>query len=221
MAKLKAAIRTTNLPSGDDADDALDLLMSTETGLVIDELVNQLVENPEAGLDEEDIALMRELEGEAAAEEVVEVVEEVVAPIKKKRAKNYVNNADLLIQYKLSREQDRMTEELAKMLQTIAQRYALKPSFRDYSYVDDMKAYSMMMVVRTWRSFKPEKSSNAFAFYTQCIKNSFKQYLKVERRARDVRDELLLAAGLNPSHTYADDYNDSDNSFGGGGFYDN
>lgn len=213
MAKLKAAQI--------DTIDDLDLLMASETGLVDEELVNQLVENPEAGLDEEDLALMRELEGEASAEEVAEVVEEVVAPVKKKRAKNYVNNADLLIQYKLSREQDRMTEELAKMLQTIAQRYALKPSFRDYSYVDDMKAYSMMMVVRTWRSFKPEKSSNAFAFYTQCIKNSFKQYLKVERRARDVRDELLLAAGLNPSHTYADDYNDSDNSFGGGSFYDN
>lgn len=192
---------------------------STDITLADLEIVNQLIENPEAGLDEEDLALMRELESEAAQEETV-AVEEVVAPIKKKRAKNYVNNADLLIQYKLSREQDRMTEELAKMLQTIAARYALKGSFRDYSYVDDMKAYAMMMVVRTWRSFNPLKSSNPFAFYTQCIKNSFKQYLKVERRARDVRDELLLAAGLNPSHTYADDYSNSDDSFGGGSSYD-
>lgn len=219
MAKVKAAIRTTNLPSGDDQVDTLDLLMSTETGLVIDAIVEQLVENPEAGLDEEDLALMKELEGEASVEEAV--VEEI-APIKKKRVKNYVNNADLLIQYKLSREQDRMTEEFAKMLQTVAARYALKGSYRDYSYIDDMKAYAMMMIVRTWRSFNPEKSTNAFAFFTQCIKNSYKQYLKIERRARDVRDELLLAAGLNPSHTYADDYSNSDDSFGGGGsFYDN
>ena len=209
MAKLKAAQTAVT----DDFDST-----EVEIDLVDLEIVDQMINNPEAGLDEEDIALMRELEGEASAEEPV--VEEVVAPVKKKRTKNYVNNADLLIQYKLSREQDRMTEEFAKMLQTIAARYALKPSFRDYSYVDDMKAYSMMMVVRTWRSFKPEKSTNAFAFFTQCIKNSFKQYLKVERRARDVRDELLLAAGLNPSHTYADEYSNSDDSFGGGSHYD-
>ena len=64
----------------------------------------------------------------------------------------------------------------------------------------------MMMLVRTWKSFNPEKSSNPFAFFTQCIKNSFIQYLKAERRQRDVRDLLLVDQGLDASYTYQDKY---------------
>lgn len=190
---------------------------ASPTGLVDLEGLDQLIENPEAGLDKEDLELMKELEAEAAkaAEPIADF-----APTKRKRVKNYVNNADLLIQYKLSRVQDRMTEEFAKMLQTVAQRYALKGSYRNYSYVDDMQSYAMMMVVRTWRSFDPAKSSNPFAFFTQCIKNSFKQYLKTEKKAHDIRDELLLAAGLNPSHSYTDNHSSSDESFGGHSQFD-
>lgn len=202
-----------------DALDPIEQLLASET--VELEGIETLIENPEAGLDEDDIALMRELEGTADVVELLEPTEEV-APIKKKRTKNYVNNGDLLIQHALSKVQDRMTEEFAKMLQTVADRYGSKNNYREYSYLDDMKAYAMMMVVRTWRSFKVEKSTNAFAFFTQCIKNSFKQYLKIERKARDVRDALLVDAGLNPSYTYSDGAHEggSDDSFGGGSHYD-
>ncbi len=47
-------------------------------------------------------------------------------------------------------------------------------------------------------------SSNPFAFYTQCIKNSFIQFLKLEQYQRDVRDKILVKQGLSPSHGYID-----------------
>ena len=65
-----------------------------------------------------------------------------------------------------------------------------------------MQAYAMMMLCRTWSAFKPEKSKNPFAFFTQCVKNSFIQYLNSEKRHRTIRDELMVNEGLNPSYTY-------------------
>lgn len=124
----------------------------------------------------------------------------------KKRKTNYLNNKDLLAQVVLSKQQGRMTDRLAHMLQTLAARYGKKGNFANYTYNEDMQAYAMLMLVKTWNSFDPEKSSNPFAFFTQCIKNSFIQYLNQERRQRDVRDELLVENGLSPSHTYLSDH---------------
>lgn len=74
------------------------------------------------------------------------------------------------------------------------------------TYNEDMQAYAMMSLVKTWNNFNPERSSNPFAFFTQCIKNSFIQYLKLEKRQRVIRDELLVDSGLTPSYNYQMEY---------------
>lgn len=119
-----------------------------------------------------------------------------------KRKVNYLNNRDLLAEVIASKEQMKMTDKLAHMLQTLTARYAKKGNFANYTYNDDMQAYAMLMLVRTWNSFDPRKSSNPFAFFTQCVKNSFIQYLNQERRQRDIRDVMLVDNGLSPSYTY-------------------
>lgn len=124
----------------------------------------------------------------------------------KKRKVNYLNNKDILAQVILSKEQGKMTERLAHMLQTLCARYAKRGQFAGYTFNEDMQAFAMMMIVRTWHAFKPEKSQNPFAFYTQCIKNSFRQYLNQEKRQRNIRDELLINNGMNPSNTYMSEY---------------
>ena len=129
----------------------------------------------------------------------------VKRPVRK--SKNYLNNKDLLAQVVMSKEtkpEPRMSDTLARMLQMLCKRYASRGQFASYTYNEDMQAYAMMMLVRTWNSFKPEKSSNPFAFYTQCIKNSFIQFLKQEQYQRDVRDKILVKQGLSPSHGYID-----------------
>jgi DNA-directed RNA polymerase specialized sigma24 family protein len=121
---------------------------------------------------------------------------------KKPRKVNYLNNKDLMLQVALSKEQGQMTDRLAHMLQTLAARYGRKGNFANYTYNDDMQAYAMMMLVRTWNRFDPAKSNNPFAFFTQCIKNSFIQFLNQERRQRDIRDVMLVDNGLDPSYTF-------------------
>jgi len=117
----------------------------------------------------------------------------------------YLNNKELLAEVRACKKKGQMSGTLARMLQLLCSKYAKKGNFVSYSYNEDMQAYAMMMLVRTWNSFDPEKSNNPFAFFTQCVKNSFIQYLNQEQRQRDVRDVLLIDQGLNPSYGFGSD----------------
>lgn len=116
----------------------------------------------------------------------------------------YLNNKELLVALKESNEKGRMTDTLAIMLQTLSERYSTRGNFVNYSYRDDMVGYAMLGLVKTWKSFNAEKGSNPFAFFTQCIKHSFIQFLNVEKKHRDLRDTLISKQGLSPSHSFAD-----------------
>jgi len=139
-------------------------------------------------------------------ERKTEVIPLDVPIIKSKRPVKYLNNKDLLAQVVLSKTRGKMTNDLAKMLTLLTSRYAKKGNFANYTYNDDMQSYAMLMLVKTWNSFDPAKSSNPFAFFTQCIKNSFIQYLNYEKRQRDIRDEVLVDSGLSPSYNYQYEY---------------
>lgn len=135
-----------------------------------------------------------------------------VVPTPSKRPVKYLNNRDLLAQVILSKKQMRMSNELAKMLQLLTSRYAKKGNFSGYTYNEDMQGYAMLMLVKTWNSFDPAKSSNPFAFFTQCIKNSFIQFLNSEKRQRDIKDEVLVDGGMMPSYSYQLEHSaDNDN----------
>lgn len=137
--------------------------------------------------------------------------EEPAAP--KRRTRNYLNNPDILAEVVTSKANGKMTDKLAHMLMLLCLRYATKPGYAGYTYNDDMQGYALMMLCRTWHKFDPLKSDNPFAFYTQCIKHSFIQYLNQEKRQRDIRDELLIDGGMNPSFSYQlnhSGYGDSD-----------
>lgn len=114
----------------------------------------------------------------------------------------YLNNRDLLEEVKKSKKRKQMTDKFAKMLQLLCAKYAKKGNFINYTYNEDMQAYALLMLVRTWDSFDPAKSQNAFAFFTQCIKNSFIQYLNQEKRQRVIRDLLLVDQGMSPSFSF-------------------
>jgi DNA-directed RNA polymerase specialized sigma subunit len=153
------------------------------------------------------IQLIAEITADTSVEDdIVEPVEELApepAPIPVSKTV-YLSNKELLAEVRACKKTGQMSNKLVRMLQLLCSRFAKKGSFVNYSYNEDMQAYAMMMLVRTWMGFNPEKSTNAFAFFTQCIKNSFIQYLKHEERQRNVRDLLMINQGLNPSYGYDD-----------------
>lgn len=122
----------------------------------------------------------------------------------------YLTNKQLLPAVIRAKEKGELTDELARMLQLLCKRYARHPKFVRYSYSDDMQAFAMCSLVRTWKGFDPNRSEtpNPFAFFTQCIKNSYKQYIKTEKTQTRTKDELAISQGLNPSYGYQSSYNE-------------
>lgn len=133
----------------------------------------------------------------------------------KKTRNKYLNNKDLLAEVIKSKEAGRMSDKLANMLLMLCSRYAKRSNFAGYTFNDDMQGFAMYMLVKTWDSFNPSKSNNPFAFYTQCIKHSFMQFLNQEKKHRDLRDELIVDSGMLPSFTYMSEYEDGGDSGGG------
>jgi DNA-directed RNA polymerase specialized sigma subunit len=137
--------------------------------------------------------------------------EEQKKPPKKKT--NYLTNKDLLPEVIKCKEKGEMSDRLAEMLQLLTAKYGRSAQFGGYTFNDDMQAYAMMMLCKTWSGFNPERSSNPFAYYTQSIKNSFKQFLNREKVQRVVRDELLVNSGYNPSFTYLAEHSEADHHY--------
>lgn len=135
--------------------------------------------------------------------------------IKQKRDKNpdtpeftskyYVTNGKMLPEVIKSQEQGSLTDELAKMLLTLTKRFAQRPCFSNYTYKEDMIAEAMVGLCKSALKFKPEKSSNPFAFYTTCINNSFLHFLNTEKKHRRTRDLMLVEIGENPSFNFQEE----------------
>lgn len=121
------------------------------------------------------------------------------------KSRNFVNNRDLVEQVALSKEQNQITNHLAKMFMEMTKRYGMKSNFAKYTYLEDMQAYALEMLVKNWMKFDEKQFDNAFAYYTSFIHNAFIQYLNREKSVRDLRDKLMVNAGLNPSFNYDGD----------------
>ena len=136
------------------------------------------------------------------------VVKKIVKKkVTKKKTRNYLNNPDMLQQWKLSHDKDAMTDIFANMIMLLTKRYSSKVRFNVCdTFRDDMESFALMTVSKVWRSFNPEKSNNPFAYFTQVIKRAFYQYQNMERRQRDISNELLIEKGQSPSHAYMVEY---------------
>ena len=72
--------------------------------------------------------------------------------VKKKKPKNYLNNADLMKEIELSHAQNKMTNELGKMIMVLCKRYAKHPDYSNvFSNEEDMQAFGLLTVVKVWK----------------------------------------------------------------------
>lgn len=115
---------------------------------------------------------------------------------------HYVTNGMLLPAIRAAKEKGHVTDELIKMISIIAERYSFKGNWVGYSFREDMVRAAIANLYVNALKFNQESYSNAFAYYTQAIHNSFLQYLAEEKNHRRIRDALLIDAGSNPSYNF-------------------
>lgn len=117
---------------------------------------------------------------------------------------HYITNAQLLEAIEEARTKGKLTDRLAQYLHLIAERYSYSPSFSGYSFREDMVSFATVNLCANWHKFDPKKSDNPFSFFTTAIYRSFLQFLADEKKQRDIRDELLVDMGANPSFSFQD-----------------
>jgi hypothetical protein len=100
-----------------------------------------------------------------------------------------------------SADHGRVNNRLAQMLILLVERYARRPNFRGYSYLDDMCGQALVQLSQIALQFDESKSVNPFAFYTTAMHNCFVRVLNMEKRVQTIRDDLLIVAGAAPSNT--------------------
>lgn len=129
-------------------------------------------------------------------------------PVKKPRStttkNHYLTNAQLLDAIQEARAAGKLTDRLAGMLHLLAERYSYSSNWANYSFREDMVAAAVLNLCVNWHKFDPEKGDNPFAFYTTAVYRSFLSQLAEEKKHRDIRDELLVDQGANPSFSYQD-----------------
>jgi len=97
-----------------------------------------------------------------------------------------------------------MSDELALMVEKIANKLSFSPNFINYSYKDDMigDAVVKMMKALIGKKYQHDKGSNPFSYFTRIAFNSFICRIKKEKHTQEThekyRDELLM---------FADNYN--------------
>jgi len=115
---------------------------------------------------------------------------------------HYVTNAILLPAVLEAKKLGKVTDELARLLLLIAERYSRKSWFSGYSYREDMVSVAVTNLCNNALKFNPDMSKNPFAYFTTAIHRSFQNYKSEEKKHRNIRDALLLDAGANPSFNF-------------------
>lgn len=107
------------------------------------------------------------------------LVNSKVPPVRKKRTRNYINNADFYVAMKefiAKRRADpnhQVPPYIGQCLLQLATRYSMKPNFYGYSYREEMIGDALENCIKYIDRFDPEKSNNPFAYFTQFVKNAF------------------------------------------------
>jgi hypothetical protein len=64
-----------------------------------------------------------------------------------------------------------------------------------------MRGQAILQLAQIGLQFDESKSNNPFAYYTAAVTNSFVRVINIEKRAQNIRDDILEMNNMNPSYT--------------------
>ena len=124
----------------------------------------------------------------------------------RKRSEHYVNNKEFLaalIKYREDKEiallQDKpkpvIPRYIGECFLKIANHLSFKPNFVNYMFKEDMISDGIENCVQYIHNFKPEKSQNPFAYFTQIIHYAFLRRIQREKRQLEIKNKILEKSG--------------------------
>lgn len=86
---------------------------------------------------------------------------------------HHVKNRDLREEIIKCKENNKLSAEALDMFILMANKFSNKLTYIYSEDKQDCISFAIMDCFQYWRGYDPEKSQNAFAYYTQIIKNGF------------------------------------------------
>lgn len=86
---------------------------------------------------------------------------------------HHVKNSDLRNEIIKCKEKNELTPEAINMFMLMAKKFSTRLNYYYEEDREDCISFAVMDCYQYWRGYDPEKSQNAFAYFTQIIKNGF------------------------------------------------
>ena len=87
-----------------------------------------------------------------------------------------------------------VSEYIGSCLYRISRGLQSTPSYYRYTFPDDLCSNAVEICLKYITNFDPEKSSNAFSYYTQITYYSFLRTIANENRQTDIADNIITTA---------------------------
>lgn len=89
--------------------------------------------------------------------------------------KEYVSNKELYKELIISKAMGKLTPDATRMIILIVNRVSSKFYYKHSEDREDCKSNAILRCLRFWKNFDEEKTTNAFAFFTEIIKRAMAQ----------------------------------------------
>jgi len=86
---------------------------------------------------------------------------------------HHVKNSDLREEIIKCKEKDELSKEALDMFMLMAKKFSTRLNYIYPEDKEDCISFAVMDCFQYWRGYDPQKSQNAFAYFTQIIKNGF------------------------------------------------
>lgn len=83
-----------------------------------------------------------------------------------------------------------MSNKLYGYFQYLIQKLSTYPQWLDYPDKDELMDAAQFQIIRKWHKFDPNKSNNAWAYFTSISQNAFLRVVREETRQKKIMQEM-------------------------------
>ena len=98
---------------------------------------------------------------------------------------HYVNAKELYIEIIVSKAQGKLTRTAEKMLNLLGEKVISKFYYSNPDDMMDCYQTGMESIYRNWHQFNPDKTNNAFAYFTEIFKRGIAKGFNTVRKNKD------------------------------------
>lgn len=107
------------------------------------------------------------------------------------KSRYYIDKAEYTTELISYIKTGKASEKLGELFKSHVDHYASCSSFKNYTYLDEMKSEALLFLIKYSKSFNTTKGKDAFAYCTTIIHHAFLQSINREKKHSFIKDSLI------------------------------